>query len=217
MSQSRRASRIFPGLPPHAPGQRIGLYGGSFNPAHEGHRRASLLALQRLRLDRIWWLVTPGNPLKDAAVLAPLEIRMARAAEVAAHPRIEVTGAERLLRTRFTADLITALKRRARATRFVWIMGSDNLADFHRWDRWREIAAALPIAVVNRPGWLADAMAAPSAHVLRCARVSQERAAALADMVPPAWTFLVGPRTAASSTALRLQSAQAGAAKAKDN
>ena len=149
-----RASRVFAGLPPHARGQRVGLYGGSFNPAHQGHRHVSLLALRRLGLDKIWWFVTPGNPLKDVRVLPPLQQRMERAAELAAHPRIEVTGAEAIFRTRYTADLVEFLKRRAPDVRFVWVMGSDNLAQLDRWDRWRDIARAVPIAVVNRPGHL---------------------------------------------------------------
>ena len=206
MSFSRPASRIFVGLPPHGAGQRVGLYGGSFNPAHKGHRQVSLFALQRLRLDQIWWLVTPGNPLKDVRALPPLEHRMTRAAEVAAHPRIVVTGVEQEFRTRYTADLLQILKRRAPATRFVWLMGSDLLAQFHRWDSWRDIAKTAPIAVVNRPGHLTVPLSARAAQALRGYRVDEADAAVLADMQPPAWTFLTGPRSAASSTALRSKS-----------
>jgi nicotinate-nucleotide adenylyltransferase len=200
---SRPISRIFPGLPPHGRGQRIGLYGGSFNPAHKGHRQVSLFALQRLRLDQVWWLVTPGNPLKDVRALPPLDTRMARAAQVAAHPRIVVTGVEGEFRTRYTADLLDLLARRAPATRFVWLMGSDLLAQFHRWDRWRDIANSVPIAVVNRPGHLVVPLSARAAHVLRDCRVDESDAQLLADLEPPAWMYLTGPRTAASSTALR--------------
>lgn len=198
-----RASRVFAGLPPHAPGQKIGLYGGSFNPAHEGHRHGSLLALRRLGLDRIWWLVTPGNPLKDTKILPPLGERMKRAAELAAHPRIEISGAEACFRTRYTADLIRNLKQRAPETRFVWVMGSDNLAQLHHWDRWRDIAGAVPIAVVNRPGFLVAPLAAPAAQALARHRIDEADAPTLAGRDPPAWTYLTGPRTAASSTALR--------------
>ena len=206
MNLSRPASRIFPGLPPHAAGQRIGLYGGSFNPAHKGHRQVSLFALRRLGLDQVWWLVTPGNPLKTARGLPPLEQRMAGAAEVAAHPRIVVTGAEESFRTRYTADFLDILTRRAPATRFVWVMGSDLLAQFHRWERWRDIAAAVPIAVVNRPGHLTVPLSARAAQALRNYRVDERDATLLAGMEPPGWTFLTGPRTAASSTALRSKS-----------
>jgi nicotinate-nucleotide adenylyltransferase len=203
-----RPSRIFAGLPPHGAGQRIGLYGGSFNPAHEGHRNASLLALRRLALDQLWWLVTPGNPLKSHDGLPPLEERMRKAAEMAAHPCIVVSGAERELGTRYTADFIEVLKQREPRVRFVWVMGSDNLAQFHRWERWRDIAAALAIAVVNRPGFLSSPLSAPAAQALRAFRLAEESAPALASLEPPAWVYLVGPRTAASSTALRATSAR---------
>jgi len=198
-----RASRVFFGLPPHATGQRIGLYGGSFNPAHQGHRHVSLLALRRLGLDKIWWFVTPGNPLKDVRVLPPLQQRMERAAELAAHPRIEVTGAEAIFRTRYTADLVEILKRRAPDVRFVWVMGSDNLAQLDQWDRWRYIARAVPIAVVNRPGHLLSGLNARAAQAIARHRVDEADALTLAGRQPPAWAFLTGPRTSASSTALR--------------
>lgn len=190
-------------MPPHSAGQRIGLYGGSFNPPHSGHRHVSLLALRRLRLDRIWWLVTPGNPLKEALGLPPLPARMQAAAEVAAHPRIWVTGVEQQVGTRYTADVIRHLQRRAPSLRFVWIMGSDNLAQLHLWRRWMEIAAALPIAVVNRPGTLAAALSAPAARALSAHRIDEADAARLAIQRPPAWTFLTAPRSPASSTELR--------------
>ena len=199
-------SRIFSGMPPHGRGQRIGLLGGSFNPAHAGHRRVGLEALRRLRLDQLWWLVTPGNPLKDIRALAPLDKRMRDAAMLAAHPRIAITAIEQELRTRYTADLIGDLRRKAPATRFVWIMGSDNLAQLHRWERWREIAAAMPIAIVNRPGTLAAALASPAAQALSRYRLDEADANTLADHGPRAWLFLNGPRSAASSTAIRRNS-----------
>ncbi len=203
MKLPKRASRMFPGLPPHAAGQRIGLYGGSFNPPHAGHRHVSLLALRRLGLDRIWWLVTPGNPLKDAAGLTSQERRMREAAEIAAHPRIWITGVECQIGSRYTADVIRHLKRRAPSLRFVWIMGSDNLAQLHLWRRWTEIPAALPIAVVNRPGTLEAALSAPAARALAAHRLDEADAARLAVQPPPAWTFLIGPRSPVSSTELR--------------
>lgn len=207
MTQSGRASRIFAGLPPHGARQRIGLYGGTFNPAHLGHRHVSLLALRRLGLDQLWWLVTPGNPLKDISALAPQGERMERAAEVASHPRIVITGVERAFRTRYTADLFEHLQRRTPGARFVWIMGSDNLGEFHRWERWREIAGSAPIAVVNRPAALASMLSSPAAQALAPYRVDEADAKTLADQTPPAWTFLIGPRTSVSSTALRAMSA----------
>ena len=196
-------SRIFAGLPPSGAGLRIGLYGGSFNPAHDGHRRVSLIALTRLRLDMIWWLVTPGNPLKDTQALPPLAARMAAAARIARHPRLAVTGLEAELGTRYTADLARQLMARLSDRRFVWIMGGDNLAGFHLWDRWQAIAAAMPIAVVNRPSWLAAPLHARAAQVLRDWRLPETAAARLADYRAPAWIHLTAPRTAVASTMLR--------------
>jgi nicotinate-nucleotide adenylyltransferase len=196
-------SRVFAALPPFGDGQRIGLYGGSFNPAHAGHRHVSLAALPLLGLDSVWWLVTPANPLKDKRGLAPIAERAAGAAAVAAHPRIAVSCAEQAFGTVYTADFIHILRQRAGTARFVWLMGGDNLASFHRWDRWRDIAASGPIAVFNRPGSLAAALSAPAARALAPYRVDPAAARDLADRNPPAWTYLVGPRTPASSTALR--------------
>jgi nicotinate-nucleotide adenylyltransferase len=203
LKATRSPSRVFPGLPPHGAGTAIGLLGGSFNPPHEGHRRISKLALRRLGLDQLWWLITPGNPLKDVTSLSPIGERMRAAAAIAAHPRIAVTGVECLYRTRFTADLIAMLKRRAPSVRFVWIMGSDNLGQFHRWDRWREIAAAVPIAVVGRPGTLVAGLSAPAARALASRRIDESDALTLPRRRPPAWVVLTGPRTVASSTAMR--------------
>jgi nicotinate-nucleotide adenylyltransferase len=200
-------SRIFAGLPPTGDGQAIGLLGGTFNPPHEGHRRISMLALTRLGLDRLWWMVTPGNPLKENGTLSPQGERARRAAQVAAHPRIVVSTAEQAFGTRYTADLVRILKSRLPAARFVWVMGSDNLEQFHLWEDWRGIAASLPIAVVNRPGHLAAALSSPAALSLSRARVSERDAAVLADCRPPAWTFINGPRSGASSTALRTHGA----------
>ncbi len=203
MRDGVRASRVFSGLPPHADGQSVGLYGGSFNPPHAGHRQVSLFALKRLGLHQMWWLVSPGNPLKDVAGLPPQKERMQKASEVAAHPRIVITGAEAAFRTRYTADFLRVLKQRAAVARFVWVMGSDNLLQFHRWEDWRAIADFVPIAVVNRPGALTAAMSARAAQALGRYRVDEADAPTLATREPPAWIFLTGPRTAASSTALR--------------
>jgi nicotinate-nucleotide adenylyltransferase len=132
---------------------RIGLLGGSFNPAHRGHRKASRHALAALGLDEIWWMVSPGNPLKPAAGMAPLAARMASARAMARRMPVRVTAIEAELGTRYTIDTLRILARRYRAHRFVWLMGADNLAQFHRWKDWRKIAALVPIAVVARPGY----------------------------------------------------------------
>jgi nicotinate-nucleotide adenylyltransferase len=155
----------------------------------------------------VWWLVTPGNPLKDTRTLPPLDARMEAAAGVAAHPHITVTAIETVLGTRYTADLVRALRDKASGARFVWIMGSDNLAQFARWERWREIADLVPIAVVARPRTLAAALSAPAAQALASYRVDEADSLRLPDHPPPAWVFLSGPRIPASSTALRAPAA----------
>ncbi|CAH1650814.1 putative nicotinate-nucleotide adenylyltransferase [Hyphomicrobiales bacterium] len=206
MSEGQPRQRApFPVLPPHGPGLAIGLFGGSFNPPHEGHRLASLVAMKRMGLDRVWWIVTPGNPLKDNACLPPLTERIAAAKAVADHPRIDVTGFEAAIGTRFTYDTLAYLRRRCPRTRFVWIMGADNLGTFHRWQNWRGIAALMPMAVVDRPGATIKAARAPAAVALQHVRMSERCARALPSAPPPTWVFLHGPRSAQSSTALRAQ------------
>jgi nicotinate-nucleotide adenylyltransferase len=143
-------TRVRPSLPRNASGLRIGLFGGSFNPPHAGHRLVTLIALKRLKLDRIWWIVTPGNPLKDSAQLAPLAARMQTARALMPEPRVDITDFEAGIGTRYTLDSLRYLKRRCPAVRFVWIMGADNLRQFHRWQGWRDIAALMPIAVIDR-------------------------------------------------------------------
>ena len=147
---------------PVADGLTIGLLGGSFNPAHDGHAYVGETAMKRLKLDYVWWLVSPGNPLKGAGDMAAFAARLKSAGAVARHPRFIVTDIERYLGTRYTADTIAALRRRFPGVRFVWLMGSDNLRDFSRWQRWQQIARAIPIAVVQRPGSIMAALnAAP--------------------------------------------------------
>jgi nicotinate-nucleotide adenylyltransferase len=190
-------------LPPHEPGLKIGLFGGSFNPAHEGHRSASLIALHRLGLDAVWWLVSPANPLKDTRDLASFPERIAAARAVAQHPRIEVTGIEAEIGARYTYQTIRYLKDRCPGVRFVWIMGADNLANFHRWQRWGKIAAAVPIAVIDRPGSTLAATHAPAAVALSLYRRDLSQARVFAMQKPPAILFLYGPRSRLSSTDLR--------------
>ena len=190
-------------LPARAPGLRIGLFGGSFNPPHEAHRAASLFALKRLQLDRVWWLVSPGNPLKDTSALPPLEKRVAAAQAMARHPRIIVTGLEAVIGTQFSYDTLAYLLKESPGVHFVWIMGADNLKDFHRWKNWREIAALVPIAVIDRGGIGFAAMAGPAGQALARARVPESDAASLATRQPPAFVFLHGLKMPLSSTALR--------------
>ena len=163
----------------------------------------SEIALARLGLDRLWWLVTPGNPLKDHSELRPLPERLALCEAITAHPKIEVTAFEASVSTRFTADTLAQITRRRPGVRFVWVMGADNLATFHRWERWREIAAAMPIAVVDRPGSTLAYTNAPAAIALARRRVDETDARLLPFLDPPAWTFLHGPRSSLSSSAIR--------------
>lgn len=190
-------------LPPHRPGLRIGIYGGSFDPPHPGHRHVALTALVRLRLDRVWWLVSPGNPLKDRRRLpgAPDRLRLVR--DLARHPRMAATDFETRIGSRFTVETIRFLLRRCPGVRFVLLIGADSLASFHRWRAWREIASLVPIAVVDRPLWTLGATASPAAGRLARRRLAEPAARHLAGERPPAWVFLHGPRSGLSSTALR--------------
>jgi nicotinate-nucleotide adenylyltransferase len=181
---------------------RIGLLGGSFDPPHEAHRAVSLFALKRLNLDRIWWLVTPGNPLKH---FGPRDLaeRSEAAQNLANDPRIIVSRLESVIGTRYTIDTIRYLRRRCSGLRFVWIMGADNLAQFHRWESWQQIASEVAIAVIDRPPQSLRALAAPAARALARYRISENKAATLLDHRPPAWVFLTGMKSSLSSTSLR--------------
>ena len=192
-----------PRLPPFAPGMRIGLLGGSFNPPHEGHALITRLALRRLRLDRIWWLVTPGNPLKSLTGLAALKARVEAARGLDVGPKVVVSDIEAQIESRFTYDTLRWLKRRAPRVHFVWIMGADNLRQFHRWRHWRAIADLVPIVVVDRPGSTLSATSGRAGAALARWRVPEREAARFAAMRPPALLFLHGRRSKLSSTALR--------------
>ena len=193
-------------LPIAAPGMRIGLLGGSFNPPHEAHRAVSLLTQKRLGLDRVWWLVSPGNPLKDKRTLPPLPERIALSRKIATLPFIDVTGIEAALGTRFTYDTVAKLRQRFPGIRFVLLMGADNLAEFHRWRRWRELSDLAPMAVVDRSGSSLSALASPAAVALARARIEESAAISLPLRTPPAWVFLHGLKSVVSSTALRTAS-----------
>lgn len=190
-------------LPPHARGMRIGLFGGTFDPPHAAHVGASLLALKRLQLDRIWWLVTPGNPLKDTRGLQPLERRIAAARSLIDHPRIDVTGLEAVINTRYTYDTLEFLVQRCPGVKFVWVMGADNLRSLYRWQHWRDIANLMPMAVVDRMGSSLYATSGRAAQALARYRLPERLATTLADRKPPAWIYLHGLKSPLSSTALR--------------
>jgi nicotinate-nucleotide adenylyltransferase len=190
-------------IPAHCSGQRIGLFGGTFDPPHEAHLSACLLAMKRLALDRVWWLVTPGNPLKDTRGLAPLDERVRAARDLARHPRIDVTGVEVEIGVRYTYDTIRYLVTHCPGVRFVWIMGADNLRTFHRWQKWRGIAQLVPITVVDRLGPSLYAAGSVTAQALGRHRIPESDAASLPNRQPPAWVFLHGLKSPLSSTALR--------------
>ncbi|MFN0264961.1 nicotinate-nucleotide adenylyltransferase [Tepidamorphus sp. 3E244] len=209
MARRDDSGAVWPALPGSAPGQTIGLYGGSFNPAHDGHAHVGNIALRRLELDWLWWLVTPGNPLKDTGELAPLENRMRDARALTRNPRVKVLSIEADIGVARTLDTIDWLQQRVLHARFVWVMGADNLASFHRWHGWRDIAATIPLAVVDRPGYTRAALASPAARTLERFRLGEGDAAMLAHLTPPAWTFLRGPLNPLSSTQLRQNRADA--------
>ena len=192
-----------PAIPFHTNGMRIGLLGGSFNPPHAAHRAISLFALKRLQLDRVWWLLTPGNPLKSNDGLHALAERAAAARRIADDPRIDISCLEAVIGTRYTVDTIIHLRRRVSGVHFVWIMGADNLAQFHRWKDWRRIASEVPIAVIDRPPQSFRALAAPAAQALARYRLPENQAARLTDAHAPAWVFLTGMKLSLSSTGLR--------------
>jgi nicotinate-nucleotide adenylyltransferase len=183
--------------------RKIGLLGGSFNPAHEGHRDISLAALAYLGLDEVWWLVAPQNPLKSAQGMAPFALRLAEAERVADHPRIRVTDLELRFGTRYTADTLKRLKHQFRAYRFVWLMGADNLAGMAAWKDWQQIFHLVPIAVFDRPTYTYKALAALAARRFACFRAREQAARTLVISPPPAWTFVHHRLNPISATEIR--------------
>lgn len=190
------------GFPIAKAGQVVGLLGGSFDPAHEGHVHITRTALKRFGLDRVWWLVSPANPLKKRGP-APLSDRMAKARQVMQHPRVEVTDIESRLGTRYTAETIAALQARYPAVRFVWLMGADNLAQFHRWQDWQWIMENVPVGVLARPNDRISARLSKAARVYREAMLQGRASLALGHGAAPRWCFVNMPMSDASSTAIR--------------
>ncbi|WP_022674107.1 nicotinate-nucleotide adenylyltransferase [Novosphingopyxis baekryungensis] len=184
--------------------RRVGLLGGSFNPAHGGHRSISLFAIDALQLDAMWWLVSPGNPLKSEKGMAPYAARLGSARDMARRSRITASDVERQLGTRYTVDTLRALKRRYPKTRFVWIMGADNLAQFHRWKDWRTIARTMPIAVIARPGYEGSALASPAMAWFRRFVHRSDQKRNWTTWSTPALVFMRFRPDPRSATAIRL-------------
>lgn len=207
VTPARLAAALGGHLPPA--GARIGLLGGSFNPAHEAHRLISLEALKRLELDEVWWLVSPQNPLKPVAGMGPLEERLARARAAAAHSRIRPTGIEALLASHYTADTLRALVRRFPRVRFVWLMGADNLIQLTEWKDWSEIFHTVAVAVFDRPSYSLRACAATAARRFARHRLGERQARGLAGRAPPAWVFIHSRLSPLSATQIRARGTQA--------
>jgi nicotinate-nucleotide adenylyltransferase len=184
-------------------GMVVGLFGGSFNPPHAGHALVAEIALRRLGLDQLWWIVTPGNPLKNHHELAPLNERIAACEALISDPRIKVTAFEKKLGLSYTANTLAKVKARNPHVRFIWVMGADNLRSFHHWQKWRDIVATFPVAVIDRPGSTLAYLSSTMAHAFSHARIDEDDAGVLWTKRAPAWTFIHGPRSTISSTALR--------------
>jgi nicotinate-nucleotide adenylyltransferase len=185
------------------PGMRVGVYGGSFNPAHEGHAHVAETARRRLGLDRVIWLVSPQNPLKPTHETAELGQRMAQARRFARGKAMIVSDAETRIGSHYTVDTLRALRTRFPGVKFVWIMGADSLATFHRWRGWTQIMAETPVAVISRPWISLRSRFSPAAQRFAHARRAAKDAKLLPGAEPPRWVFLTGPLNFQSSTALR--------------
>jgi nicotinate-nucleotide adenylyltransferase len=188
-------------LPPVGSGQRIGLFGGSFNPAHRGHYMVALYAMKQLKLDWVWWLVSPQNPLKDPSIIDEYSKRLAYTRRIARHPRFIVTDIEQQMRTRYTEETLRRLKAISGNTEFVWIMGADSLASLHRWHNWLAIADMVPMAVLARPGYSIKALRGVAVTRFASYRISPP--AGVVGARTPAWTFITMPLRKESSTAIR--------------
>ena len=193
-------------LPFAVPGQTIGLLGGSFDPPHSGHVHITLQALKRFGLDRVWWLVSPGNVLKDRGP-APMEDRINACRQIMQHPKVKISDMEARLGTRATADTIAALIARYPGVSFVWLMGADNLAQLHRWQNWRFIMDNVPVGVLARPGDRISARMSPAAKIYAPYRLRGAQSPLLAHSAPPAWCFVNVPMVDISSTAIRARGA----------
>ncbi len=189
-------------IPFAVPGQVVGLLGGSFDPAHAGHAHISREALKRFGLDRLWWLVSPGNPLKSRGP-APMAARLAQARAVIHHPRVTVTGIEARLGTRYTAQTVRALQRLYPGVRFVWLMGADNLAQFHHWQDWQDIARRVPMGILARPGQRISARMSPTARLYAPYRIAGRNSQLLGTAQAPAWCFVNVPMMDVSSSEIR--------------
>ncbi len=198
-----------PGWPVARAGMSVGLLGGSFDPAHEGHVHITREAMKRFALDRVWWLVSPGNPLKSRGP-APLDRRIAAARAVMQHPRVDITALERDLGTSFTADTIARLQTCYPGVRLVWLMGADNLASFHHWENWQWILGNVPLGVLARPRQRISARRSPAAELFRDYRLSGRKSRLLATGPAPRWCFVNVPMRAVSSSAIRAQGAWPG-------
>ena len=203
MTQLQEVPASYLRMPHVEPGMAVGLFGGSFNPPHEGHVLVADTALRKLRLDQLWWIITPGNPLKDNSNLTDLATRIGWSRDLVTDPRVKFTAFEAAHDLRYTAETLQFVTERNRGVDFVWVMGADNLAGFHRWQDWRYIANTMPIAVIDRPGSTLSYLSSIMARTFDHARVDEAQSGALARRRPPAWTFIHGPRSPLSSTALR--------------
>ncbi|MEP3115881.1 nicotinate-nucleotide adenylyltransferase [Nisaea sp.] len=192
-----------------ARGKTIAVMGGSFNPAHKGHLDVALYALRKLRADEVWWMVSPQNPLKSPDEMAPFAERKASAEKLARyHSRIRVTDIEVLLGTHFTADTLCALVDNARDTRFIWVMGADNLIGFHRWAEWQQIFNRVVIAVFDRPSYSLRALSGPAARRFARMRTRERSGSLLRNRRAPAWVFFHTPLNPLSATRIRYGAGQ---------
>ena len=203
MDTGETLARAYTIMPHVERGMVVGLFGGSFNPPHEGHQLVAETAIRRLGLDQLWWIVTPGNPLKNTNNLAPLGERLKASEAMSSNPLVRVTAFEQALGNSYTAKTLAYVKARHPGVHFVWIMGADNLKTFHKWQNWKTIARTFPIAVVDRPGATLSYLSSKMAKTFDFARVDEHEAQTLAFRKAPAWTFLHGPRSRKSSTEIR--------------